>query len=84
MENTHRRARRRLPRKRDIRSMTDQDMNETCDRPKNTPPKRLGWKTPAEVFREKMLEKMRCPPYPEPNKSRRSRIARTQNVYLGA
>lgn len=59
VENTNRRARRWLPRKRDIRSMTDQDMKEICDRLNNTPRKCLGWKTPAEVFREKMLEEMR-------------------------
>jgi len=59
VENTNRRARRWLPRKRDIRSMTDQDMKEICDRLNNTPRKCLGWKTPAEVFREKMMEEMR-------------------------
>jgi hypothetical protein len=59
VENTNRRARRWLPRKRDIRSMTDHDMKEICDRLNNTPRKCLGWKTPAEVFREKMLEEMR-------------------------
>ena len=59
VENTNRRARRWLPRKRDIRSMTDQDIKEISDRLNNTPRKCLGWKTPAEVFREKMLEEMR-------------------------
>lgn len=58
VENTNRRARRWLPRKRDIRSMTDQDMKEICDRLNNTPRKCLGWKTPSEAFREKMLEEM--------------------------
>ena len=58
VENTNRRARRWLPRKRDIRSMMDQDMKEICDRLNNTPRKCLGWKTPAEVFREKMMEEM--------------------------
>lgn len=59
VENTNRRARRWLPRKRDIRSMTDQDIKEICERHNNTPRKCLGWRTPAEVFREKMLEEMR-------------------------
>jgi len=59
VENTNRRARRWLPRKRDIRSMTDQDIKEISDRLNNTPRKCLGWKTPAEVFREKMLVEMR-------------------------
>ncbi len=59
VENTNRRARRWLPRRRDIRSITDQDMKEICDRLNNTPRKCLGWKTPAEVFRERMMEEMR-------------------------
>jgi len=59
VENANRRARRWLPRKRDIRSMSDHDIKEISDRLNNTPRKCLGWKTPAEVFREKMLEEMR-------------------------
>ena len=59
VENTNRRARRWLPRKRDIRSMSDDDIKEISDRLNNTPRKCLGWKTPAEVFREKMLEEIR-------------------------
>lgn len=59
VENTNRRARRWLPRKRDIRPMTDQDMKEICDRLNNTPRKCLGWRTPAEVFHEKLLEEVR-------------------------
>jgi len=59
VENTNRRARRWLPRKRDIRSMSDDDIKEISVRLNNTPRKCLGWKTPAEVFREKMLEEMR-------------------------
>jgi len=59
VENTNRRLRRWLPRKRDIRQCTDHDMKVICDRLNNTPRKCLGWKTPAEVFREKMLEEMR-------------------------
>lgn len=57
VENTNRRARRWLPRKRDIKGMTDQDMKIISDRLKKTPRKCLGWKAPAEVFTEKMLEK---------------------------
>ncbi len=41
---------------RDIRAMTDDDIKQICDRLNNMPRKCLGWKTPAEVFREKMLE----------------------------
>lgn len=59
VENTNRRARRWLPRKRDIRQLSDHEMKVICDRLNNTPRKCLGWKTPAEVFREKMLEEMR-------------------------
>lgn len=59
VENTNRRARRWLPRNRDIRQMTDHEIKQISDRLNNTPRKCLGWKTPAEVFREKMLEEMR-------------------------
>ncbi|MEP4195557.1 MAG: IS30 family transposase, partial [Aliishimia sp.] len=65
VENTNRRARRWLPRKRDIRAMTDQDIKAICDQLNNTPHKCLGWKTPAEVFREKMMEEMDRSPYPQ-------------------
>jgi len=58
VENTNRRARRWLPRKRDIRAITDHEMKVICDRLNNTPRKCLGWRTPAEVFREKMLEEL--------------------------
>ena len=34
-------------------------MKVICDRLNNTARKCLGWKTPAKVFREKMLEEMR-------------------------
>lgn len=59
VENTNRRARRWLPRKRDIHSMTDQDMKGSGDHLNNTPRKCLDWKTPADVFRERMMEEMR-------------------------
>jgi IS30 family transposase len=65
VENTNRRARRWLPRKRDIRGMTDNDIKQICDQLNNTPRKCLGWKTPAEVFREKMMEEMGHSPYPQ-------------------
>jgi hypothetical protein len=44
---------------RDIRAMSDHDMKMICDHLNNPPRKCLGWKTPAEVFREKILEEMR-------------------------
>lgn len=58
VENTNRRARRWLPRKLDIRMMTDHDIKVISDRLNNTPRKCLGWKTPAEVFREKMMAEL--------------------------
>jgi transposase, IS30 family len=65
VENTNRRVRRWLPRKRDISAITDEDMRLICDRLNNTPRKCLGWKTPAEVFRQKMMEEMGQEPYPQ-------------------
>lgn len=71
VENTNRRARRRLPRKRDIRAMTDNDIKQICDQLNNTPRKCLGWKTPAEVFREKMMEEIGRSPCPQPKQEPR-------------
>ena len=65
VENTNRRARRWLPRKRDITAVSDHELKMICDRLNNTPRKCLGWKTPAEVFREKMMEEMGQSPYPQ-------------------
>lgn len=48
VENTNRRAGRWLPRKRDIRAMTDHDIKQICDQLNNTPRKCLGWKTSAD------------------------------------
>lgn len=64
VENTNRRVRRWLPRKRDINKMTDHELKKLCDQLNNTPRKCLGWKTPAEVFRERMLAEMGQTPYP--------------------
>jgi len=64
VENTNRRVRRWLPRKRDIRRMTDHELKKLCDQLNTTPRKCLGWKTPAEVFREKMMEEIGQRPYP--------------------
>jgi IS30 family transposase len=57
VENTNRRARRWLPRKLDPTAVSDHDLKMICDRLNATPRKCLGWRTPAEVFREKMLER---------------------------
>jgi cell division protease FtsH len=40
-------------------------LKQICGQLNNTPRKCLGWKTPAEVFREKMMEKMGRSPYPQ-------------------
>lgn len=64
VENTNRRVRRWLPRKRDISKMADHELKKLCDQLNNTPRKCLGWKTPAEVFREKMMEEIGRRPYP--------------------
>lgn len=58
VENTNRRARRWLPRTQDIRKLSDHDIKVISDRLNNTPRKCLGWKTPAEVFREKIMEEL--------------------------
>lgn len=55
VENTNRRARRWLPRKLNMSRVTDPELKGICDRLNATPRKCLGWKTPAEVFRKKML-----------------------------
>ncbi|PRZ40967.1 IS30 family transposase [Tritonibacter scottomollicae] len=64
VENTNRRVRRWLPRKRDIKAVSDHELKMICDRLNNTPRKCLGWKTPAEVFREKMMAELGRSPYP--------------------
>ena len=65
VENTNRRIRRWLPRTRDIKAVSDHVLKSICDRLNNTPRKCLGWKTPAEVFREKMMAELRQLPYPQ-------------------
>ncbi len=56
VENTNRRLRRYLPREIDMRQLTDADIRAVTDRMNATPRKCLGWRTPAEVFAEKMVE----------------------------
>ncbi len=55
-ENTNGRARRDLPRDLDPAEITRQRLQSICDRMNATPRKCLGFRTPTEVFREKMLE----------------------------
>ncbi len=56
VENTNRRARRWLPRKLDPTTLTNHHLKMICQNLNETPRRCLGWKTPAEVFAEKMLE----------------------------
>jgi transposase, IS30 family len=71
VENTNRQVRTWLRHKRNIKAITDDDMKVICDRLNNTPRKRLGWKTPAEAFREKMMEEMGRSPYTQNKKESR-------------
>jgi len=57
VENTHRRARRWLPQEIDPTKLTPQHLEVICARLNATPRKCLGWKTPAEVFKEKVLDR---------------------------
>lgn len=50
IENTNGRLRRDLPRKTDIRSMSQEDFNENIDNYNSTPRKSLKWFTPSQVF----------------------------------
>ncbi|MEM9577927.1 MAG: integrase [Pseudomonadota bacterium] len=43
----------------------DHELKMICDRLNTTPRKFLGWKTPAEVFGEKMMEEMCQRPCPQ-------------------
>jgi IS30 family transposase len=55
VENTNRRARKWLPRDLDPLSVNDSDLKSICDQLNTTPRKCLGFRTPAEVFRQKLL-----------------------------
>lgn len=59
VENTNRRARKWLSRDVDPLSLRDRDLTDICNRLNATPRKCLGFKTPAEVFRQKLLAQTR-------------------------
>ena len=59
VENTNRRARKWLSREVDPLTVTDADLIEICSRLNATPRKCLGYRTPGEVFRKKVLAQMR-------------------------
>ncbi|MFG6569883.1 transposase, partial [Sulfitobacter sp. 1A13679] len=56
VENTNRRARRWLPRKRNTTAVPDHELKMICDRLNATPRKCLGYRTPAEVFESNLME----------------------------
>jgi IS30 family transposase len=56
VENTNNRLRRYLPRKANPTGFTDRYLRSICDRLNATPRKCLGYQTPAEVFRTKLME----------------------------
>ena len=55
VENTNRRARKWLPRDVDPLSLTDHDLRSICNELNDTPRKCLGYRTPAEVFRQRVM-----------------------------
>lgn len=57
VENLNKRARRYLPRDSQLAVLSNRNMKVICARLNRTPRKCLGWKTPAEVFKEKVLDK---------------------------
>lgn len=59
VENTNRRARKWLSREVDPLSVTDADLVAICNQLNETPRKCLGYRTPAEVFRKKLLAQLR-------------------------
>jgi IS30 family transposase len=56
VENLNRRARRYLPRDTVLAALSDHSMKAICDRLNGTPRKCLGWRTPAEAFRDEMMK----------------------------
>tara|TARA_R110002126_G_scaffold288768_1_gene442812 strand:+ start:715 stop:1161 length:447 start_codon:yes stop_codon:yes gene_type:complete len=56
VENTNNRLRRYLPRKADPNAFTNRYLTSICARLNATPRKCLGYRTPAEIFRAKLME----------------------------
>ncbi len=59
VENTNGRVRKWFSREVDPLSVTDEDLIEICNQLNATPRKCLGYRTPAEVLRKKLLAQMR-------------------------
>ena len=57
VENTNRRMWRWLPRDIDPTTISGSQLKAICDRLNATPRKCLGWRTPSEVFCEKVLDR---------------------------
>jgi len=57
VENNNNRLRRYLPRKADPTAFTNRYLRSICDRLNATPRKCLGFRTPAEIFRTKLMER---------------------------
>jgi len=55
VENMNRRVRRYLPPETVLLTLADRSMRSICDCLNATPRKCLGWRTPAEVFRQELL-----------------------------
>lgn len=60
VENTNGRAKKWLSRDVDPLSLTDRDLKDICERLNTAPRKCLGYKTPAEVFQQRLLAQMRA------------------------
>lgn len=56
VENLNKRARRYLPRDAPVAALSNRDMKVICDRLNGTPRKCLGWRTPAEAFKEELMK----------------------------
>ena len=55
VENLNRRTRRWLPRDTDPATISNAELKAICGRLNATPRRCLGWRTPAEVFRDGVL-----------------------------
>jgi transposase, IS30 family len=59
VENTNRRVRKWLSREVDPLTVSETELRHICDHLNATPRKCLGYKTPAEVFRQKVMTRMK-------------------------
>ena len=59
--------------------MTEPELTQLCDQLSNTPRKYLGRRTPAEVFREKMMEEIG--PRPDPRRSWEARFKERAHIH---